>query len=304
MSNPDLNDSPSPRLFELHERFAALAPSEFDMGVSMVEDFLDASAALHPFVDREKVVIFGSARITNSSNIYASVRTLAGLFADSGYVVITGGGPGVMSAGLEGAGTGNAIGISVELPFESPAEFPDIPVITQQRFFTRKLAMVRKTKGIIVVPGGFGTLDEMFEVLTLLQTGKKSPTPVVLLDPDNSGFFDAVSTLFSVLDEHRFISPNDLHLFSVATTETQAFEMVKRFWSNYVSFTGDGVSGVVKLTRLPDQSALPVLAAELDAEFEPFAPFRLDPSTSSVVLRFDKRNYGLLHRLIRRLNEI
>jgi uncharacterized protein (TIGR00730 family) len=272
--------------------------SETGMKAAMVADFHASAAALRPFATRDKVVIFGSARITESSSLYASVRTLAEIFAASGFVVITGGGPGVMTAGLAGAGSGNALGISVELPFEDPASFPDIPVITQQLFFTRKLAMVRRTKGIIVVPGGFGTMDELFEVLTLLQTGKKSPTPLVLFDPDNSGFFDPLLQLFASFEARHLISPPDLDLFRVVSTEQAAFACVEDFWSNYVSFASDGTRGTIQLHHPLSPAAL----ATLETEFEPFAPLCGDDALKQLTIRFDRRNYGLLHRFIRRLS--
>lgn len=293
------SDSNKARLDDLVSSLASLDESSRFMGESMLRDFLAAQDALRPFGDRDKVVVFGSARIAPASPLYAATRELARLFALSGYVVITGGGPGAMSAGLEGAGPGNAVGISVELPFESPAEFPDIPVITQQRFFTRKLAMVRRTKGIVVVPGGYGTMDELFEVLTLLQTGKKSPTPVVLLDPEGSGFFAPLVSLVDQIESGGFASPADRNLFTIAESEASALEQVQRFWSNYVSFEGDGRTGFMTLTRPVPAASL----TDLDSTFAPFAPFRYDPSSSRLSFRFSSRNYGLLHRLIRVVNE-
>lgn len=292
--------SPETDLTGIAAEIEASFPAEVEMAASMLADFRSALAALHPFASRDKVVIFGSARITESSPLYGSVRHLAGLFAGAGFVVITGGGPGAMSAGLEGAGPGNALGIAVNLPFESPAAFPDVPVVQQRRFFTRKLAMVRRTRGIVVVPGGFGTLDETFEVLTLLQTGKKSPAPVVLLDPDGSGFFDPFLQMVRRAASDDYISPADTSLFTVCTEPSAAFEHVRRFWSNYAGFSGERGIGRLSLRRAVSDASL----AELSARFEVFAPFSFDASAMTLSIRFDRRNFGLLRQLIDVCNDL
>jgi len=131
-------------------------PDDAAMAASMLADFAATSAALAPFAARDKAVIFGSARIAEDSPIYAATRQLAALLAHEGFVVVTGGGPGVMTAGLEGAGAGNAIGIAIQLPFESPARVLQVPVVLQQRFFTRKLALLRKTRAVVVLPAALG----------------------------------------------------------------------------------------------------------------------------------------------------
>lgn len=281
-------------LVELAGLLADAYPGEVDMAGSILTDLHRSTQLLAPYTDRDKVVIFGSARITSASPVYEAVRDMAARFATEGYVVITGGGPGAMSAGLEGAGPGNAVGISVDLPFESPASFPDIPVITQRRFFTRKLAMVRRTRGVVVVPGGFGTLDELFEVLTLLQTGKKSPAPVVLLDDD--GFWDPLLAFVDRLVERGMIAPPDRALLSVATTPQEAVDRVHSFWKNFRGFSGvDGVGRISLATPPGDLAAL----AET---FPVFAPFTFDPDSSTLSITFDRRNFGLLHQLVDALN--
>lgn len=199
-----------------------------------------------------------------------------------------------MSAGLEGAGPGNAVGISVDLPFESPASFPNIPVITQRRFFTRKLAMVRRTRGVVVVPGGFGTLDELFEVLTLLQTGKKSPAPIVLLDDD--GFWEPMIALIDRLTERGMIALPDRSLLSVATSPADAVARVHAFWQNFRGFSGAAGLGHIKLASPPTD------LHALDEQFPVFAPFSFDASTSVLTITFDRRNFGMLHQLIKVLN--
>lgn len=287
-------------LYSIATEIQNTLPGETEMATSMLADFHSASLALRPFNDRDKVVIFGSARITEDTSLYRSVVRLARHFADAGFVVITGGGPGAMSAGLEGAGPGNALGIAVNLPFESPASFPDIPVVHQRRFFTRKLAMVRRTRGVVVVPGGFGTMDETFEVLTLLQTGKKSPAPVVLFDPDGSGFFDPFLSMVERAAADNYISPADTSLFAVYTDERSVLEHVRRFWSNFDGFTGaDGV-GRLTLRNVPSALDLDRLAET----FAVFSPLSFDEKTMTLSIRFERRNFGLLRRLIDACNDL
>ena len=273
-------------------------PHEAAMVASILNDLAITATALEPFSSQDKIVIFGSARITKSSPTYEAVRSLARRFAADGFVIVTGGGPGVMSAGLEGAGSGNALGIAIQLPFESPAGIAGVPVVMQQRFFTRKLALVRRGRGFVILPGGFGTLDETFEVLTLLQTGKKSPCPVVLYDPTNSGFFDPLCSLVSHAATGGFISPDDSSLYSLASTEDEVVGEVHSFWSNYESFALDGPHGSISTRRPVDPTHL----AGLDVSFPQFAPFTLDPSKQRLSFRFERRNYGPLRRLINVVN--
>lgn len=277
------------------------------MAASMLADFAATSAALAPFATRDKAVIFGSARIAEDSPIYAATRLLAARLAHEGFVVVTGGGPGVMAAGLEGAGPGNAIGIAIQLPFESPARVSQVPVVLQQRFFTRKLALLRKTRAVVVLPGGFGTLDETFEVLTLLQTGKKSPSPVVLFDPLGSGFFDPLLQMVAKAAEAGFVAEQDSFLLHCADSAEEVVSHVRRFWSNYVRFeAADGLARI-ELRHPLAQERLAALAEM----FPPFAPFSFapidatfaPPAQTQLRFRFDRRNYGLLRHLIDVLND-
>jgi len=297
-------------------------PDDAAMAASMLADFAATSAALAPFAARDKAVIFGSARIAEDSPIYAATRQLAALLAHEGFVVVTGGGPGVMTAGLEGAGAGNAIGIAIQLPFESPARVLQVPVVLQQRFFTRKLALLRKTRAVVVLPGGFGTLDETFEVLTLLQTGKKSPSPVVLFDPLGNGFFDPLLQMVQKATAAGFVAEQDSFLLHCADSVEDVVSHIRKFWANYVRFeAADGIAHIeLRRPLAPSRLAL------LDEAFTPFAPFSAastNPSTDPTAIpsatlvtdvpapqpthtqlrfRFDRRNYGLLRRLIDALN--
>ena len=208
---------------------------------------------------------------------------------------------------MEGAGAGNAIGIAIQLPFESPAKVSQVPVVLQQRFFTRKLALLRKTRAVVVLPGGFGTLDETFEVLTLLQTGKKSPSPVVLFDPLGNGFFDPLLQMVQKAADAGFVAEQDSFLLTRTDSVEDVVSHVRRFWSNYVRFeAADGLARI-ELHHPPSPERLALLA-EMFPQFTPFtvAPAESSSASSTQTLlrfRFDRRNYGLLRRLIDMLND-
>ena len=145
-----------------------------------------------PYHDRKKVTIFGSARTLPTEPIYQTCVSFARLLAERGWMVITGGGGGIMQAGNEGAGSDNSFAVNISLPFEqsaNPVMQRNPRLITYKYFFNRKVAFVREADAVAVFPGGFGTLDEAMEVFTLIQTGKTSPKPLILVD-DELGFWE------------------------------------------------------------------------------------------------------------------
>jgi len=177
-------------IFELVASALRLARDSADRG-----DLKIANAALKemrhafhvfaPYRAAHKVAIFGSARTQPESPLYLQARDFAAAMAKLDWMVVTGAGPGIMEAGIEGAGAENAFGVSILLPFETTtSQFlaDDPKLINFRYFFTRKLEFVKESDAFVLLPGGFGTLDEAFELLTLLQTGKAQPAPVVLLD--------------------------------------------------------------------------------------------------------------------------
>src|SRR5687768_5608665 len=151
-----------------------------------------AFAVFGPYRQVPKVTIFGSARTRRDDPLYAQTRDLAAALAAQGWMVITGAGPGIMAAGQEGAGRDMSFGINIRLPFEQGAnEFiaDDPKLVEMKYFFTRKLMLLKESDGFAVMPGGFGTLDETFELLTLIQTGKAEPSPIVLLEVEGGTYW-------------------------------------------------------------------------------------------------------------------
>ncbi|HLU41903.1 MAG TPA: LOG family protein [Microthrixaceae bacterium] len=280
--------------------------SDLAMAASVLEDLAGASRILSQLNHQPKVTIFGSARVREDSPAYQQVQELAGLLSADGFTIVTGGGPGVMAAGLRGAAPGRAVGVSIALPFETPHE-GDFPVVLQDRFFTRKLAMVRHVRGFVAAAGGFGTADEVLEVLVLLQTGKKRPAPVVLLDPPGQPQWARFAEW--VRDElvpAGLISPADLSLFRVCDDVHEAHREITRFYSRYQRLTEhvlpDGRYAMV-LSDLPDADELTRLAVDF-ADLCGSRGFEVVDSAEGPVLafEFDRRRWGRLRQLIDRLN--
>ena len=172
-------------------------PQTLDLKIAAaaLEEMGDAFAMFVSSRGVPKVTIFGSARTKPEDPLYAAARDVAHHLAEQGWMVITGAGPGIMQAGMEGAGRENSIGVSIRLPFEQGANSViagDQKYVSMKYFFTRKLMLVKESKGFVCLPGGFGTLDETFELITLTQTGKGLPVPIVLLDTPGDPYWETV----------------------------------------------------------------------------------------------------------------
>lgn len=183
------------------------------------------------------VSIFGSARTKPDTKYYEMAREIATRLVDKGYGVITGGGPGIMEAGNRGAneGGGTSVGLNIELPFEQKGNpwIDHDKSINFDYFFVRKVMFVKYSQGFIVMPGGFGTLDELFESMTLIQTHKIGRFPIVLVGHEFwDGMVDWVKKV--LLDEFQNISPGDLDLWQVVDTAEEAVNAIDKFYSQYM----------------------------------------------------------------------
>jgi uncharacterized protein (TIGR00730 family) len=292
--------------WRIRDAVERIADADLAMAMSVVEDLASASLTLSRVRHEPKITFFGSARLGPWSASYQQSYELAKLLSCDGYTIITGGGPGIMTAGLEGAEVGRALGVSITLPFEDALE-GRFPVVLQDRFFTRKLAMVRHVRGFVAAAGGFGTADEVLEVLVLLQTGKKRPAPVVLLDapgdPHWSGFARWVE---HELVPAGLISRPDLSLFRVCHDVAAAHDEITNFYSRYRGLTEERLPDgryAMLLTRLPDRDEL----EQLDAHFGDICPnggFEVAESAEGPCLAFEfnRRDWGRLRQLIDTLN--
>lgn len=265
-----------------------------------------------------KVTIFGSARLPETDPNYQLAESFAQLMASKGWGVITGAGPGIMAAGSKGAGLGNSYGVNIRLPFE-----PD-PVghIDPQRninfkyFFTRKLTFIKESHAFALFPGGFGTLDETFELLTLVQTGKSDMHPIVLIEAPGTGYWPPLLEFFSnTLVEKGLISAADLHLFEITSDADDAAEHILNFYSNFHSQRYVEGKLVLRMREAPDGDTL----AQINEEFadliatgkiEKTPPSAAEEKDSDaldqerLVFNFDRRSYGRLRLLIDRINTL
>lgn len=182
------------------------------------------------------VSIFGSARTPQGSKYYLLAEEIAFKLTTEGYGVITGGGPGIMEAANKGAqqAGGKSVGLNIKLPFEQSSN----PFIDQDKllifdyFFVRKLMFIKYAQGFIVLPGGFGTMDELFESLTLIQTGKIGKFPIVMVGKEYwSGMLEWMT---KVLLEEKYINPDDLKLFTIVDTADEALVVIDNFYSKYL----------------------------------------------------------------------
>jgi uncharacterized protein (TIGR00730 family) len=193
--------------------------------VSIAEEFQAGFAAVEQ-IDRPAVSVFGSARVREDSAVYEAARTIGRHFAERGWAVITGGGPGVMEAANRGAkeAGGLSVGFNIDLPHEQGSNpYLDISY-TFQHFYARKVCFVKPAEGFVIFPGGFGTLDELFEALTLIQTGKAQNFPVVLYDTDYWG--ELLDWIRGELLADGMISPQDLDLLYATDDPIEAAENV------------------------------------------------------------------------------
>lgn len=275
----------------------------------------DAYRVLGPYRGTRKVTIFGSARTQPDDPLYELTKQTAAGMASAGWMVITGAGPGIMAAGLEGAGRERALGVSIRLPFESQAnEFVDADHLVDMRyFFTRKLALMRESDGFIVMPGGFGTLDETFELLTLIQTGKATPVPVVMLGLGH-GFWTAMQVFVDKMVEEGYVSDGDKRLYTVTNSVDEAVSSVLGFYRNFHSIRWVGERLVVRMQRGPTDEQLAQVSAEFaSATVDGLGVAATGPldqevaerdhvDLARVVLRLNRRAPGKLRLLIDAVN--
>src|SRR5579884_512163 len=219
-----------------------------------------------PYRDVRKVSLFGSARTLESHADYKQASEFGKKMAAAGWMVITGAGGGIMAAGHGGAGAEPSFGLAIRLPFEqktNPFIANDPKLINFKYFFTRKLMFVRSSHAIALFPGGFGTMDEGFEVLTLIQTGKSVPMPIVFVDSPGGDYWahwqDYVE---KQLLERGLIGVNDLRLYKITSDVDEAVHEVRHFYSNYHSLRYARDELILRLHRKPTDSQLERIAKD------------------------------------------
>ena len=197
----------------------------------VIAEFVDGFETMNNI--QPSISIFGSARTKPGTKYYELASNMARLLTEEGYGVITGGGPGIMEAANKGAfeNNGTSIGLNIDLPFEqSHNDYIDPDKVLNHRyFFVRKVMFVKYAQAFIVMPGGFGTLDELFEVLTLIQTKKITPVPIVLMGSEFwTGMKDWIVN--TMRDDFKTISPHDIDLLPIVDDPEEAFNLIKSFY--------------------------------------------------------------------------
>lgn len=287
---------------------------------SSLKDFARSFKVFGEHRKARKVSIFGSARSPEDSPIYAHCRALAAAAAARGYMVITGAGPGIMQAGNEGATREHSFGVSIDLPFEAsanPVIDGDPKLVHFKYFFSRKLSFVKESDAIVLYPGGFGTMDEGFESLTLLQTGKCDPLPVILIDVPGGSYWPAWERYVREnLLGRDLISEYDRNLYRYTTSVEQALAEIDQFYRCYHSLRYVGDYTILRLKHSPRPELLDLLNARYGdllkegSRFELLAgPHEAEHNEPEAVralprigFRFVQRRYGRLRRLIDELN--
>jgi hypothetical protein len=292
--------------------------AEMKLVNSALKEFAYAFRVFAPYRGLNKVSIFGSARVEPGEPEYVATREFARLMAEQDWMVITGAGPGIMAAGHEGAGAEHSFGANIRLPGLNPANAyiaKDGKLVNFKYFFTRKVTFLKESDAFVLLPGGWGTLDETFELLTLAQTGKSGIHPIVLLEPEGSTYWR--DWLLFVRDNvlaRGFILESDLALLRVATTPLEAVQEIERFYSNYVSARFVGERLVIRIRRAPDAQQLARLSAQFDnlttkgeiEVIEPLPPEVRDNDDLAYarVALYPWHAYGLIRQLIDELNAL
>lgn len=284
-----------------------------------ISEMRDAFRFFEPYAGAPKVTVFGSARTLQNDPLYRQARDVAAVLADRGWMVVTGAGPGIMQAAADGAGPDRALGVSIRLPFE---EKPDAAVSKDSRrvemkyFFTRKLMLMKESLGFICLPGGFGTMDEMFELLTLQQTGKAEPVPIVLLDERGGSFWHGMKTF---VDDHLVpagvIAGDDMDRVLITDSVEEAVTEITGFWRNYDSLRWVGENLVLRLRHAPADAEIDVLNDRFGRILVSGRIERTDPLPAEITdrdrlelprlaLRLRQRAVGDLYRVIGAINSL
>lgn len=273
-----------------------------------------AYSIFNSYPNRQRISIFGSARTPEEHRDYQAAKSFSSLISEQGWVCITGAADGIMKAGLEGAQRESSFGLSIRLPFETPANSllaGDPKLITFRYFFTRKLMFLSHSDAIAAFPGGVGTQDELFEVLTLMQTGKANILPVVLLEGEAGRYWESWEHyLRSSLLDNGWISLEDLNLFYRAPSVEAAVEHITKFYFRYHSSRYVQDTLVIRLkSPLSDEQIL-LLNEEYQALLKSGYIYATTPlpvetdhlSLPRIAFEHNHKHFGLLRSLIDRVN--
>ena len=267
------------------------------------------------YAEPHKVTIFGSARTKPDHPDYKTTVDFSRLMASKGWLCITGAGDGIMKAGHEGPGRDASFGLAIRLPFETSANEVirgDPKLINFRYFFTRKLMFVSQCEAVVVMPGGFGTQDELFEALTLIQTGKSSMVPVVLIEhPGGTYWKHWDNYVRRSLLETGMISPEDLNLYHITRDVNDAVEHITRYYRNFHSYRYVKDDLIIRMKHPLEPGDLDRLNVEFagllrEGRIEARGPYDVEEDHRDlprIAFTHNRRNFGMFRRLIDRINE-
>ena len=202
-----------------------------------IKDLCNAFQLFSKYRDIRKVALFGSSRTGPYDPAYKLAEDFAQRIVNKGFLVITGAGGGIMEAGNKGATAANSFGVNIRLPFEQDANkfISEDRLVSFKYFFSRKLVFQKESDATVILPGGFGTVDEMMEILTLVQTGKSRPRPVILLQPEGDDYWTEFNVFIDKMMAHGYISDEDLQLYTITGDAEEAARQISDFYKIYHS---------------------------------------------------------------------
>lgn len=289
------------------------------ISAAALEEMRAAFRLFEPFTAVPKVTIFGSARTPVTDPRSQQALDVSRKLAGQGWLVVTGAGPGIMEAATMGAGPEQSIGVSIRLPFEErPSHEIDKNdrLVSMKYFFTRKLMLVKESRGFVCLPGGYGTMDETFELLTLQQTGKMVPAPIVLLDRPGGTFWRGLEGfVLEHLEHDGMISKGDFDRVLITESVEEAVAEITGFWRNYDSLRWVDEQLVLRLRSAPSEAEVETLNERfgelpLSGRIEIAGPLPEEIADDDhlhlprLVLTPRPRAVGELHRVIRAINEL
>ena len=295
----------------------AVTEGDFKTMNRALKEMRVANEVFYPYRNHRKVSIFGSARTMPEEAEYKAAVQFAGKMRDAGFMTITGAGPGIMAAGNEGAGRKDSFGLNITLPFEAAANAfiaGDEKLVDLNFFFTRKLSFVKESDAVVAFPGGFGTMDEIFETLTLIQTGKTRIYPLVLVDAQGGTYW---KFWLQFVEEHlkrlKLISSSDFSLFKVTDDVDEAVAEIVKFYSNFHSYRYVGDKLIVRMQRELSDEELADISKEFkdilkSGKFERSKPLpdeENEPELAElprIVFRHRQRDFGRLREFIDAIN--
>jgi uncharacterized protein (TIGR00730 family) len=308
-------------IFRTAAKLAIESPGTLNLKItaSALRELRYSFKMFHPNRYTPKITMFGSARVPSDTPLYEFAKDFAVQAVKRKYMIITGGGPGIMAAGNEGAEEKGGFGLNIRLPMEqepNPFIDPEKKLIHYKYFFTRKLFLVKEAAAFAFFPGGFGTFDEAFEVLTLLQTGKTNIIPVVMLEPKGYGFWTSCLDFINKEVAGRgFISTQDSSLYKVCHSSKEAIDHFDLFYKVYHSMRLVRGKVVIRLKKTMTKAVIEKINKEFSylSKEEPMILGSALPEENNepelaklprLIFPFDRRDFSGLRRLIDVINNL